>query len=181
LAKRCPVCLSDAQATLLDINSLGEKLMRDRAATETGAARWWSSGAVIACVLVLTVACGGASTATVTATSAPTEQQPTAAAPETTAPAAEPTAAATPKDEVITFTMPNLVGKDLQTAQDTVQTHGVFYSVSHDLLGSRMQVLDSNWIVCDETPRAGTTVRGTDKDLEGKIDFGVVKRSESCP
>lgn len=67
---------------------------------------------------------------------------------------------------------------DLQTAQNTVQTYNVFYSVSHDLLGSRNQVLDSNWIVCDQNIAPGERVTG---DVEGTIDFGVVKREETCP
>ncbi|QNG35587.1 hypothetical protein F1C76_02280 [Geodermatophilaceae bacterium NBWT11] len=74
--------------------------------------------------------------------------------------------------------MPSLVGLDLQTAQDTIQTFGVFLSVSHDLLGSRNQVLDSNWIVCDQNVAPGQQVTG---DVEGGIDLGVVKREETCP
>lgn len=73
--------------------------------------------------------------------------------------------------------MPDLVGLDLQTAQDAVQEFGVFYSISHDLRGSRNQVLDSNWIVCDQVPAAGSRVTG---EVEGTIDFGVVKREEAC-
>ena len=84
-------------------------------------------------------------------------------------------------DPILTFVMPLLVGKDLQTAQDVIQTFGVFFSKSHDLAGTRMQVLDSNWKVCNQIPRAGATVKGTDKELEATIDFGVVKRTESCP
>ena len=46
--------------------------------------------------------------------------------------------------------MPNAVGMDLQSAQNLVQDNGVFLSTSHDLLGSRQQMVDSNWIVCDQ-------------------------------
>ena len=74
--------------------------------------------------------------------------------------------------------MPDLVGTDLQTAQDTIQTYCVFLTVSHDLLGTRNQVLDSNWIVCDQNVAAGQQVTG---EVEGSIDFGVVKREEGCP
>lgn len=81
---------------------------------------------------------------------------------------------------MVDFVMPNLVGIDLQTAQDRVQTFGIFYSISHDLRGSRLQILDSNWIVCTQNPSAGTRVHGTRSEWEGKIDFGVVKRTESC-
>jgi hypothetical protein len=55
--------------------------------------------------------------------------------------------------------MPDLIGLDLQTAQDTVQTYGVFFSSSHDLAGNRMQVLDSNWQVCIQMP-AGSLASG---------------------
>lgn len=81
----------------------------------------------------------------------------------------------------IDFVMPDLVGKDLQTAQDEIQTHGIFYSKSHDLRGSRSQFVDSNWEVCTEFPVAGTHIKGVDEDWEGKIDFGVVKIGEGCP
>ena len=59
-----------------------------------------------------------------------------------------------------------------------MQTNGVWLSVSHDLLGSRSQAIDSNWMVCDQNIPAGQQVTG---DVEGAIDFGVVKRSEVCP
>ena len=87
-----------------------------------------------------------------------------------------PTTAAAPP--VVNFTMPNFVGTDLQTAQNLVQSNGVFLSLSHDLRGSRNQLVDSNWLVCDQNIPAGQQVTG---DVEGKIDFGVVKREEVCP
>jgi beta-lactam-binding protein with PASTA domain len=74
--------------------------------------------------------------------------------------------------------MPDVVGMDLQSAQNLIQTYGTFLSRSHDLLGSRSQVLDSNWIVCDQNIPAGQQVPG---DAEGLIDLGAVKREESCP
>ena len=78
----------------------------------------------------------------------------------------------------VDFVMPDVVGMDRQSAQDLVQTNGVFYSVSHDLLGRRNQLLDSNWVVCDQSVAPGDRVTG---DVEGQLDFGVVKRGESCP
>src|SRR4051812_31761034 len=78
----------------------------------------------------------------------------------------------------VDFTMPDVVGMDLQSAQNLVQTFGVFYSVSHDLRGSRSQLVDSNWMVCDQNIAPGQEVSG---DVEGRIDFGVVKREEQCP
>lgn len=94
-------------------------------------------------------------------------------------PAAQP--AESPAGALVDFTMPNVVGTNLQDAQNRVQEYGVFYSISHDLLGSRNQVLDSNWQVCNQSPRVGARVKGPASDYEGKIDFGVVKLSETCP
>jgi hypothetical protein len=86
--------------------------------------------------------------------------------------------AAAPSEAGVDFTMPDVVGMDLQSAQNVVQTLGVFYSVSHDLRGSRSQLIDSNWVVCDQNVAPGQQVTG---DVEGKLDFGVVKREEQCP
>lgn len=77
--------------------------------------------------------------------------------------------------------MPNLVGKDLQGAQDAIQSltdDAVWFSSSTDLTGQgRMQIDDRNWQVCTSTPAPGATLTvGTE------IDFGVVRKdSESCP
>jgi hypothetical protein len=84
-------------------------------------------------------------------------------------------------EATVSFVMPSFVGMNLQVAQDRVQTYGIFYSTSHDVAGHRMQLVDSNWKVCDQTPPVGTRMRGTVSEFEGKIDFGVVKMAESCP
>lgn len=83
--------------------------------------------------------------------------------------------------DTVDFTMPNLVGRNLQVAQDEIQRRGIFFSVSHDVLAARMQVVDSNWMVCSQTPKAGKSIKGAAADWEGKIDFGVVKLTETCP
>jgi hypothetical protein len=79
-----------------------------------------------------------------------------------------------------TWIMPDVVGADLQSAQDTVQAvtdYGVFYSDSQDLSGlDRMQVVDSNWQVCSQTPSAGDTLTSS-----SSVSFGVVKFGEYCP
>jgi hypothetical protein len=106
-------------------------------------------------------------------TAAPTTSLPPA--PTTPAPP-PPTSEAVPTG--VDFAMPDLVGMDLQSAQNAVQSFGVFLSNSHDLLGSRNQVVDSNWMVCDQNIPVGQQVTG---DAEGLIDFGVVKREEFCP
>lgn len=76
--------------------------------------------------------------------------------------------------------MPDLVGTGLQKAQDDIQrlTHDkVFFTSSHDLTGrGRHQLIDSDWQVCTQNVRPGTTITAATK-----IDFGVVKLAESCP
>lgn len=80
-----------------------------------------------------------------------------------------------------TWTMPNMIGKDLQGAQDEIQsiTDGkVWYSGSTDLTGrDRMQIIDRAWMVCTSTPPPGAPFTTTTE-----INFGVVKMDiESCP
>ena len=78
------------------------------------------------------------------------------------------------------WTMPNLVGMDLQGAQDAIQslTNGqVWLSSSTNLTGKgRAQIMDRNWTVCGSTPAPGVTFRATTS-----IDFGVVRDTEKCP
>ena len=152
------------------------------------------SAVALSFAVVATVsACGsGEAESDSTASSEPTSaapttplQQPTseAPAPPTSEAPAPPTSTAppaptTPAEPAVNFSMPDFVGMDLQSAQDLVQTNGVWLSVSHDLLGSRNQAIDSNWMVCDQNIPAGQQVTG---DVEGTIDFGVVKRGEVCP
>lgn len=77
---------------------------------------------------------------------------PAFATPATT-PAPAPTAAPAPAVSI----MPNVVCMNLQTAQDTIQTTGVFFSRSVDGTGQgRSQLIDSNWIVTAQTPPPGT-------------------------
>jgi beta-lactam-binding protein with PASTA domain len=84
-----------------------------------------------------------------------------------------PSAGATPADR----TVPDFVGKGLQTAQDDAQAAGFSNLSSHDASGrARLQILDRNWKVCFQTPVAGSTVSSG-----SGIDFGVVKLDETCP
>jgi hypothetical protein len=78
------------------------------------------------------------------------------------------------------WTMPNLVGSNLQKAQDAIQAltgDAIFFTSSHDVSGrGRHQVLDADWKVCAQNVAPGTTITvGT------KIDFGAVKLAENCP
>lgn len=79
------------------------------------------------------------------------------------------------------WTMPNLIGRDLQGAQDAIQslTHGeVWFSSSTDLTGKgRAQISDRNWQVCSSTPPPLAKFTASTE-----IDFGVVRiDSEKCP
>ena len=120
-----------------------------------------------------------------TSTVPPAPVAPTAALPSvpptTVPPATVPPPSPAPTKQaapVVDFAMPSVVGMDLQSAQDLIQTNGVFLSLSHDLLGTRNQVLDANWRVCTQNVAAGQRVTG---DVEGAIDLGVVKLEELCP
>ena len=67
-------------------------------------------------------------------------------------------------DEAI---MPDVVCMDLQSAQDSIQEAGVFFSRSNDATGDdRMQLVDSNWLVVGQTPAAGTPIG----ELEAVLD-----------
>ncbi|RBY84323.1 PASTA domain-containing protein [Blastococcus sp. TF02A-26] len=142
------------------------------------------AGAFLVLVAAAGTACSSEDDAPAASTSS-TAQEPAPSTEATPPVASDPAPAPAPapapssaEDAGVDFVMPDLVGMDLQSAQDLVQTNGVFLSVSHDLLGSRNQVVDSNWIVCTQNIPAGQQVTG---DVEGDIDFGVVKREESCP
>lgn len=72
--------------------------------------------------------------------------------------------------------LPNLVGKGLQSAQDAAQAAGFAALTSHDSLGrGRNQILDREWKVCFQKPKAGQHPTDTE------IDLGAVKLDETCP
>lgn len=76
-----------------------------------------------------------------------------------------------------TFKMPELVGKNLQDAQDQLQSLGSYVLDQTDARGlDRLQILDSNWTVCSQKPRAGSVVP-SDK----RVTLASVKLAESCP
>lgn len=99
---------------------------------------------------------------------------PTTTVPPTTLAVADtaPLPAAAPV--VRTGTVPNVVGIDLQLAQDTLQAAGFYVLRSHDATGQgRLQVLDRNWTVVDQTPSGGTVML-----LSEVVDLGAVKDEE---
>ena len=79
------------------------------------------------------------------------------------------------------WTMPDMTGKDLQTAQDAIQSltnDAIFYTKSHDATGQgRHQILDRDWQVCTQDPAPGSEITA-----DTNIDFGVVRvDTEQCP
>lgn len=107
-------------------------------------------------------------TAATTTTSSTTASSTTRPSPTTAAPSGV---------RAATIVVPNMVGEDLQLAQDTMQARGLYALRSHDATGQdRRQVLDRNWTVCTQNPQAGSMV-----DPLHVIDFGVVRDEERCP
>ena len=92
----------------------------------------------------------------------------------TTAPATAP--ASTGAGSAAIGSLPNLVGRGLQNAQDTAQAAGFDVLKSHDALGrGRHQIIDRDWKVCFQSPSAGPV------PATSTVDLGAVKLAESCP
>jgi hypothetical protein len=77
------------------------------------------------------------------------------------------------------WTMPNLVGANLQDAQNAIQSLTDFeiaLTTSHDESGAgRQQIVDRNWKVCSQNVAPGETIT-----TSTRIDFGTVKLEERC-
>lgn len=74
--------------------------------------------------------------------------------------------------------MPNLVGKNLQDAQDQIQrlTDNAVRTTSHDATpADREQEVDRDWKVCNQSAKPGDQITE-----ESSIDFTVVKTDEEC-
>jgi beta-lactam-binding protein with PASTA domain len=57
-------------------------------------------------------------------------------------------------------TVPNVVGKNHQVAQDTLQAAGFFKLTEQDATGrNRPLLVDRNWVVVQQQPKAGSRVR----------------------
>lgn len=137
----------------------------------------WASRVFVGFLVVAAPACSGDTDpppttlplATTTIVAPPTTTvPPTTVAVTDTAPLLA--AAPAPK----TGTVPNVVGIDLQLAQDTLQAAGFYVLRSHDATGQgRLQVLDRNWTVVDQDPSGGTVM-----SLSEVVDLGAVKDEE---
>ncbi len=100
--------------------------------------------------------------------------------PPPAAPTLAPSPTSTPSVEgAASWTMPNLVGANLQDAQDAIQTltdNAIFFTKSHDATGAgRRQILDRDWKVCSQNVRPGTRIT-----TDTAIDFGAAKVDERC-
>jgi hypothetical protein len=74
------------------------------------------------------------------------------------------------------FVMPKVVGMNLQLAQDLLQSKGSYILDQEDFKGlSRLQILDSNWKVCAQSPAAGKRVSASTM-----VTLSSVKLAESC-
>ncbi len=92
-------------------------------------------------------------------------------------PAAAPTADVPDEPAAETFTMPPLVGVNLQLAQDTLQALDSWLMDQEDASGlGRMQINDSNWTVCAQDPGPGSVV-----PVETVVTLWSVKLDETCP
>jgi hypothetical protein len=74
------------------------------------------------------------------------------------------------------FTMPRVVGMNLQLAQDVLQSKGSYVLDQEDHKGlMRFQLLDSNWKVCKQSPAAGKVV-----PISTVVTLSSVKLTERC-
>ncbi|MER7379226.1 Stk1 family PASTA domain-containing Ser/Thr kinase [Streptomyces lanatus] len=98
------------------------------------------------------------------------------ATPRQSTPTDQPTATQDTTTRAETGSLPNMIGKGLQFAQDQAQEAGFYNLTSHDALGrGRNQALDRNWKVCFQTPKAGAHPTST------QVDFATVKLEGTCP
>ncbi|WP_223188182.1 PASTA domain-containing protein [Streptomyces sp. TRM68416] len=105
-------------------------------------------------------------------TSGRTEQDGGATGTDTEAPSDAP---GTDETEADTATLPNLVGMDLQAAQDEAQAAGFYALDDQDASGQgRLQVLDRNWTVCSQDPEPGNHPTDT------LVTLYAVKDTETC-
>jgi beta-lactam-binding protein with PASTA domain len=75
-----------------------------------------------------------------------------------------------------TLLMPNLVGKNLQSAEDVLSSLGNTGSRGEDVSGqSRLVIIDGNWKVCRQSVASGKRV-----PVSTVIVLGAVKSAEVC-
>lgn len=100
---------------------------------------------------------GGTAAPAKTVTVAPPSTASPASAPATSAPAAAPSSPKPPAVKKIR--VPNVVGKNHQAAQNIMQAAGLYMLQEQDATGQgRMLILDRNWQVVRQKPKAGMRV-----------------------
>jgi hypothetical protein len=111
------------------------------------------------------------------------EAEPVATVTATTTVTAEPTqeetAAATqePEVEVLTLTLPDVVGDNASDAIDEIISLGFTEANLQDASDEeRIVLVRSNWFICSMKPEAGSTL-----DTDQVVVLLSVKNSESCP
>jgi beta-lactam-binding protein with PASTA domain len=120
-------------------------------------------GVVLAAAMLPLTACAAATTPGSTAPAATVAAAPkTPTAPKTTA-APKTTTRPVTAVKVAKIKVPNGVGLDYQSAQDRWRAAGLHVLPAVDATGKhRLPVIDANWIVLSQDPKAGKKVnRGT--------------------
>ena len=78
--------------------------------------------------------------------------------------------------------IPNVVCKDLQTAQDTLQAAGFYNLGSEDGSGEgRSQLIDRNWVVVKQSVPAGSSRGAGTRVVLTSVKFGEPTGSSGCP
>ena len=141
-----------------------------------------SSGSTASKVrLIVDRTCGDSSTSTAASDSTTSDSTTSDTTTSDSSSDSSTSTAASDAGSADSWTMPDLRGKDLQSAQDAIQaltSDGIWYTSSHDATGQgRHQWLDRDWQVCTQSVAPGRTITSN-----SKIDFGVVRvQTESCP
>lgn len=129
---------------------------------------------MLVCIGLVLSGCGNSKQASSPQTVTVIERTVTADAPaaESAPPAEAPPAEAPPADEPSAsqegsggsgssgkIRVPNVVGKDHQLAQDTMQGAGLYKLAEEDATGQgRSLLIDRNWTVVSQAPKAGSMV-----------------------
>jgi PASTA domain len=78
--------------------------------------------------------------------------------------------------------IPDVVCKDLQAAQDTLQAAGFYNLGSEDGTGqARMQILDRDWVVIRQSAKPGSTPAPGARIVLRAVKFGESTGSSGCP
>ncbi|MFD9939535.1 PASTA domain-containing protein [Nonomuraea sp. NPDC059023] len=110
-------------------------------------------------IAMLTLACAACSSPGTAGLPAPapatTITSPSSPAPAPPAPSPTPSPEP-PEPPAARAKIPDVVGMNLQAAQDTMQAAGFYFLDDQDATGQdRLQIYDRNWVVTRQTPAAG--------------------------